>query len=147
MLLVFFVSLKRGEWGRLLRVSKRVPEPRSVPNAINLMSKPWRAEQTSNIHPSCSCKQYLHLRSTLITTMHTAWVRLNAVVFFGLTVLLGLSILTALSTFLHQGNDGLCTYLQVRNTIINLGFGRPTTRVSYSSLFCLPPCLVQAFRM
>lgn len=35
--------------------------------------------------------------------MHTAWVRLNAVVFFGLTVLLGLSVLTALSTFLHQG--------------------------------------------
>ncbi|CAM9730204.1 unnamed protein product, partial [Hapterophycus canaliculatus] len=35
--------------------------------------------------------------------MHTAWVRLNAVVFFGLTVLLGLSILTALSTYLHQG--------------------------------------------
>jgi len=29
--------------------------------------------------------------------MHTVWVRLNAVVFFGLTVLLGLSILAALS--------------------------------------------------
>lgn len=37
--------------------------------------------------------------------MHTAWVRLNAVVFFGLTVLLGLSILTALSTYLHQGKS------------------------------------------
>lgn len=35
--------------------------------------------------------------------MHTAWVRLNAVVFYGLTVLLGLSVLTALSTYLHQG--------------------------------------------
>lgn len=35
--------------------------------------------------------------------MHTIWVRLNAVVFFGLTVLLGLSVLTALSTFFHQG--------------------------------------------
>lgn len=35
--------------------------------------------------------------------MHTIWVRLNAVVFFGLTVLLGLSVLTALSTFSHQG--------------------------------------------
>ncbi|CAM9566876.1 unnamed protein product, partial [Discosporangium mesarthrocarpum] len=35
--------------------------------------------------------------------MHTAWARLNAVVFFGLSVLLGLSILTALSTYLHKG--------------------------------------------
>ncbi|CAM9399053.1 unnamed protein product, partial [Ectocarpus fasciculatus] len=35
--------------------------------------------------------------------MHTAWVRVNAVVFFGLTVLLVLSVLTALSTYLHQG--------------------------------------------
>lgn len=45
--------------------------------------------------------------------MHTAWVRLNAVVFFGLTVLLGLSVLTALSTYLHKGTllrgqGGLC---------------------------------------
>ncbi|CAM9542390.1 unnamed protein product [Ectocarpus sp. 12 AP-2014] len=35
--------------------------------------------------------------------MHTAWVRVNAVVFFGLTVLLVLSVLAALSTYLHQG--------------------------------------------
>ncbi|CAM9564956.1 unnamed protein product [Choristocarpus tenellus] len=34
--------------------------------------------------------------------MHTKWVRLNAVVFFGLSVLLGLSVLTALSTYLHK---------------------------------------------
>eukprot|EP00574_Skeletonema_japonicum_P013312 CAMPEP_0201726364 /NCGR_PEP_ID=MMETSP0593-20130828/9406_1 /ASSEMBLY_ACC=CAM_ASM_000672 /TAXON_ID=267983 /ORGANISM="Skeletonema japonicum, Strain CCMP2506" /LENGTH=176 /DNA_ID=CAMNT_0048217839 /DNA_START=264 /DNA_END=794 /DNA_ORIENTATION=+ len=33
--------------------------------------------------------------------MHTVWVRLNAVVFFGLTVLLCLSILAALSKFNH----------------------------------------------
>ncbi len=35
------------------------------------------------------------------TTMHTVWVRLNAVVFFGLTVLLGLSVLAALSKIGH----------------------------------------------
>jgi len=34
--------------------------------------------------------------------MHTVWVRLNAVVFFGLTVLLGLSVLAALSKWGHQ---------------------------------------------
>ena len=38
--------------------------------------------------------------------MHTVWVRLNAVVFFGLTVLLGLSCLAALSkvghSYIHQ---------------------------------------------
>ena len=33
--------------------------------------------------------------------MHTVWVRLNAVVFFGLTVLLGLSCLAALSKSTH----------------------------------------------
>ena len=33
--------------------------------------------------------------------MHTVWVRLNAVVFFGLTVLLGLSGLAALSKVTH----------------------------------------------
>ena len=33
--------------------------------------------------------------------MHTVWVRLNAVVFFGLTVLLCLSILAALSKIGH----------------------------------------------
>jgi hypothetical protein len=34
--------------------------------------------------------------------MHTVWVRLNAVVFFGLTVLLGLSCLAALSKLGHS---------------------------------------------
>jgi signal peptidase complex subunit 3 len=34
--------------------------------------------------------------------MHTVWVRLNAVVFFGLTVLLGLSCLAALSKVTHS---------------------------------------------
>mmetsp|Transcript_53171 Transcript_53171/g.78922 ORF Transcript_53171/g.78922 Transcript_53171/m.78922 type:complete len:174 (+) Transcript_53171:146-667(+) len=34
--------------------------------------------------------------------MHTVWVRLNAVVFYGLTVLLGLSILAALSMYGHH---------------------------------------------
>ena len=36
------------------------------------------------------------------TTMHTLWVRLNAVVFFGLSVLLGLSLLAAFSTIVHS---------------------------------------------
>lgn len=35
-------------------------------------------------------------------TMHTVWVRLNAVVFFGLTVLLGLSCLAAVSKIGHS---------------------------------------------
>jgi hypothetical protein len=34
--------------------------------------------------------------------MHTVWVRLNAVVFFGLTVLLGLSCLAAISKLAHR---------------------------------------------
>ena len=34
--------------------------------------------------------------------MHTIWVRLNAVVFFGLTVLLGLSCLAAFSKIGHS---------------------------------------------
>ena len=34
--------------------------------------------------------------------MHTVWVRLNAVVFFGLTVLLGLSVLAAVSKIGHE---------------------------------------------
>jgi hypothetical protein len=34
--------------------------------------------------------------------MHTVWVRLNAVVFFGLTVLLGLSCLAAFSKIGHS---------------------------------------------
>lgn len=33
--------------------------------------------------------------------MHTLWVRLNGVVFFGLTVLLGLSLLAAFSKIGH----------------------------------------------
>jgi signal peptidase complex subunit 3 len=37
--------------------------------------------------------------------MHTVWVRLNAVFFFGLTVLLGLSILAALSKYNHSNRN------------------------------------------
>jgi len=36
--------------------------------------------------------------------MHTVWVRLNAVVFFGLTVLLGLSCMAAISKLAHTRN-------------------------------------------
>ena len=39
---------------------------------------------------------------TTRNTMHTVWVRLNAVVFFGLTILLGLSILAGLSKIGHS---------------------------------------------
>ena len=35
--------------------------------------------------------------------MHTIWVRLNAVVFFGLTVIVSLAVLTWVSTIGHQG--------------------------------------------
>ena len=35
--------------------------------------------------------------------MHTLWVRLNAVVFFGLTVIVSLAVLTWFSTFNHTG--------------------------------------------
>jgi signal peptidase complex subunit 3 len=38
------------------------------------------------------------------TIMHNVWVRLNAVFFFSLTVLLAMSILCALSTIGHDGN-------------------------------------------
>jgi len=34
--------------------------------------------------------------------MHTLWVRLNGVIFFGLSVLLGLSILAAISKIGHS---------------------------------------------
>lgn len=44
--------------------------------------------------------------------MHTVWVRLNAVVFFGLTVLLGLSCLAAISKIGHSSRHkpGLCLF-------------------------------------
>lgn len=35
--------------------------------------------------------------------MHNLWVRLNAVIFFGLTVLLGMAWMCAFSTYLHNG--------------------------------------------
>mmetsp|Transcript_24684 Transcript_24684/g.55598 ORF Transcript_24684/g.55598 Transcript_24684/m.55598 type:complete len:185 (-) Transcript_24684:250-804(-) len=35
--------------------------------------------------------------------MHTVWVRLNAVVFFGLTVVVSLAVMTWMSTIGHQG--------------------------------------------
>ncbi|KAG5176115.1 signal peptidase 22kDa subunit [Tribonema minus] len=41
--------------------------------------------------------------------MNTVWVRLNAVVFFGLTVLLGLALMTATSTYLHEGHPTVKT--------------------------------------
>ena len=43
--------------------------------------------------------------------MHTVWVRLNAVVFFGLSVLLGLSLLAALSKLAHAPKPGTCVYV------------------------------------
>jgi signal peptidase complex subunit 3 len=48
--------------------------------------------------------------------MHTVWVRLNAVVFFGLTVLLCLSILAALSKFNHAArHQPIITKLALNN--------------------------------
>ncbi|KAL7498861.1 hypothetical protein ACHAWT_010824 [Skeletonema menzelii] len=48
--------------------------------------------------------------------MHTVWVRLNAVVFFGLTVLLCLSILAALSKFNHTAHhQPIITKLALNN--------------------------------
>jgi hypothetical protein len=38
--------------------------------------------------------------------MHTLWVRLNAVVFFGLSALLGFSCLAALSKYNHSSKPG-----------------------------------------
>ena len=35
--------------------------------------------------------------------MHTVWVRLNAVVFFGLTVIVCLAVITWFSTITHRG--------------------------------------------
>jgi signal peptidase complex subunit 3 len=43
--------------------------------------------------------------------MHTVWVRLNAVVFFGLTVLLMLSLLAALSKVGHTYRSRPSTFL------------------------------------
>lgn len=41
--------------------------------------------------------------------MHNVWVRLNAVIFFALTVLLVLAVLCALSTLLHEGTPTVKT--------------------------------------
>jgi Signal peptidase subunit len=50
--------------------------------------------------------------------MHTVWVRLNAVVFFGLTVLLGLSMLAAFSKIGHSSRHkpGASMY-SIRGTV------------------------------
>ena len=58
--------------------------------------------------------------------MHTVWVRLNAVVFFGLTVLLGLSCLAALSKIGHSAthkpgkhNAKMCCLVELSILIIS----------------------------
>ena len=48
---------------------------------------------------------------TLDNKMHTVWVRLNAVVFFGLSVLLTLSVLAAVSKFGHSWYHQPGTYV------------------------------------
>lgn len=50
-----------------------------------------------------------------IRIMHTVWVRLNAVVFFGLSVLLGLSLLAALSKLAHAPKPGtyVCMHISM----------------------------------
>ena len=40
--------------------------------------------------------------------MHNIWVRLNAVIFFGLSVLLAMAVMTAISTYWHDGDVEVC---------------------------------------
>jgi signal peptidase complex subunit 3 len=56
--------------------------------------------------------------------MHTIWVRLNAVVFFGLSVLLGLSCLAALSKIGHASRHqpGECLYSTLFLDILYVSF-------------------------
>jgi len=37
-------------------------------------------------------------------TMHNIWVRLNAIIFFGLSVLLAMATMTAISTYWHDSD-------------------------------------------
>ena len=39
--------------------------------------------------------------------MHNVWTRLNSVVFFALTVLLAMAVMTAFSTYLHEGSPSV----------------------------------------
>ena len=66
--------------------------------------RPWRVAKIpaclSIQNQSKHCRPSLHSISTF-SIMHTVWVRLNAVVFFGLTVLLGLSCMAGISKIGH----------------------------------------------
>ena len=66
--------------------------------------RPWRVAKIpaclSIQNQSKHCRLSLHSISTF-SIMHTVWVRLNAVVFFGLTVLLGLSCMAGISKIGH----------------------------------------------
>jgi signal peptidase complex subunit 3 len=66
------------------------------------------AKQNDNGH-SRATTAHIHSTSlvifsflSVVVIMHTVWVRLNAVVFFGLTVLLGLSCMAAISKIGHS---------------------------------------------
>ncbi|GAB5034928.1 signal peptidase complex subunit partial [Nannochloropsis oceanica] len=61
--------------------------------------------------------------------MHTFWVRLNAVVFFGFTVLLCLSLLTAFSTYGHR-DYGTVKQLSI-NKLIQLRRVRDNGQTGY----------------
>ena len=58
--------------------------------------------------------------------MHTVWVRLNAVVFFGLTVLLCLSLLAALSKYGHASRHqpGKSTSYKQHRLVLNESNGK-----------------------
>ena len=62
--------------------------------------------------------------------MHTVWVRLNAVVFFGLTVLLGLSCLAGFSKIMHsqmhQPSKLYQSYVNVIMLQVKVSFFRET---------------------
>jgi hypothetical protein len=71
--------------------------------------------------------------------MHTVWVRLNAVVFFGLSVLLGLSMLAMLSKYGHSTyhRPGMCHDVRVlrRPGWLCDGISSPSLDFSFLLLF------------
>lgn len=76
--------------------------------------------------------------------MHTVWVRVNAVVFFGLSVLLSLALLTACSTFFHDGRPELTKLaLSERNGIKSFRTSQKVDRAMLS--FDLKANLAPAF--
>lgn len=76
----------------------------SVPPTPGTAGRPWPSHDAVKLGTWSLCGYTLCQleKSQFNMTMHTVWVRLNAVVFFGLTVLLGLSCLAAVSKIGHS---------------------------------------------